>query len=178
MEPFRIDLEALRARARADIEKGALTPSYRADAEQVIAALNEVLATELVTAFTYRRHAYTASGLSADSVKEEFRSYAEESEAEADALAARIVQLNGQPDFNPAHLAARSHIRYATEGDLSSMIKHDLVAERTAIESYSEIIRWIGEDDPTSRRLLEQALERRERYAEDLASMIAQLAPR
>src|SRR5438128_1296364 len=147
MQPFHIDLEAVRARARADLGKGALTASYRGDPEKVIAALNELLATELVTALAYRRHAHSASGLAAESVKEEFREHADAAGADADAIAQRIVQLNGAPDLDPASLARRSHVRYETGEDLVQMIKHDLVAERTAIESYSEIIRWIGHDD-------------------------------
>jgi bacterioferritin len=165
----------VRARARAELAKGALTRSYRADPKQVIAVLNELLATELVSSLCYRRHHYTASGIASEAVKQEFLEYADAAERHADLISARIVQLNGAPDLDPATLAKRSHTDYEPGSDLVSMIKADLVAERTAIESYSEVIRWVGHDDSSTRRLLEQILERREDHAEDLASLITRL---
>lgn len=177
MQPFVTDVQKIRERARTAIDQGAVTPGYKADQQQVVKVLNEVLATEIVCALRYKRHYYTASGLNSESVKEEFLEHAKEEEEHADWVAERITQLNGEPNFNPAGLADRAHADYAEGTDLTSMIEEDLVAERIAIETYSEIIRWLGDNDPTTRRLIERILEKEEEHAEDLVSMISRLKP-
>jgi len=172
MEPFLTDIREIRDRARATITEGAVTSAYRADREKVIAVLNEALATELVCVLRYKFHYYMASGLSSEAVKSEFLQHAIEEQGHADRLAARIVQLNGKPDLNPANLTEHSHSEYVEGGDLRSMIREDLVAERIAIQTYSEIIRWLGDKDPTSCRLMKEILEKEEEHAEDLASLL------
>jgi bacterioferritin len=175
MSSFVTDIKKIRDRARQHIADGAVTGAYKADREQVIKVLNEVLATELVCVLRYKRHYYTATGLYSDSVKAEFLEHATEEQAHADAIATRIVQLNGKPDFNPASLTARSHAEYSDSDDLVKMIEENLIAERIAIETYAEIARWLGNDDATTRRLIESILEQEEEHAEDLASLIARL---
>ena len=178
MQAFASDIKKIRDRARQHISEGAVTGAYKADREQVIKVLNEALATEIVCVLRYKRHYFMASGMNSDSVKEEFRQHATEEQAHADAICTRIVQLNGEPDLNPQGLTTRSHSEYAEGSGLASMIKEDLVAERIAIETYSEIIRWLGEADPASRRLLEQILEKEEEHAEDMASLLAKTGGR
>ena len=173
MENFVADVQKIRDRARKHITDGAVTEAYRADREQVIKVLNEALATELVCVLRYKRHYFMASGVNADSVKEEFLEHANEEQAHADSICNRIVQLNGEPNLNPEGLTTRSHSEYAEGTDLVSMIREDLVAERIAIETYAEIVRWLGDGDPTTRRLMEQILEKEEEHAEDLASLLA-----
>jgi bacterioferritin len=158
------------------MDHGAVTESYKGDVKAVIRVLNEVLATELVCALRYRRHYYTASGIHAESVKGEFLQHAQEEEQHVDWVAVRIVQLNGSPNLNPEGLAARSHSEYQEGSDLLSMIKEDLVAERIAIESYSEIARWLGNDDVTTRRLMEEILKTEEEHADDLRSMLERMS--
>lgn len=175
MKPFVSDITKIRDRARRHIAEGAVTAGYKADREQVIKVLNEVLATELVCNLRYKRHYFMADGIHSEAVKEEFLQHANDELQHADAVATRIVQLNGAPDFNPEVLTARSHAPYAEGSDLISMIKEDLVAERIAVETYSEIVRWLGDDDPTSRRLIEQLLEKEEEHAEDMATLLARL---
>lgn len=175
MSAFVADVKKIRDRARQHIADGAVTGAYKADREQVVKVLNEVLATELVCVLRYKRHYYTAEGLYSESVKAEFLEHATEEQAHADAVATRIVQLNGKPDFNPASLVARSHAEYSDGTELIKMIEEDLVAERIAIETYSEIARWLGDNDPTTRRLIESILEQEEEHAEDLAALIARL---
>jgi bacterioferritin len=175
MDAFVNDIKKIRNRAREHIDNGAVTESYGADREQVIKVLNEVLATELVCTLRYRRHYYTASGMNSDSVKAEFLEHANEEQQHAEQVAERIVQLNGGPNFNPDGLATRSHAEYVEGDDLVSMIKEDLVAERIAIETYSEIARWLGDRDPTTRRVIEQILEKEEEHAEDMASLLAKV---
>jgi bacterioferritin len=170
------DIQAIRARARAHMAEGAVTDSYGAEREAVIKVLNEVLATEIVCTLRYRRHYHMATGLNSESVRAEFLEHAKEEERHAESVAERITQLNGAPDFDPAALAERSHAEYVEGSDLASMIREDLVAERIAIESYSEIVRWLGDGDPTTRRLLEQILEKEEEHAEDLASLLARVS--
>jgi bacterioferritin len=143
----------------------------------VVKVLNEVLATEIVCMLRYKRHYYAADGIHSESVKAEFLEHAKEEEQHADWIAERITQLNGEPDFNPEGLATRSHADYVEGDDLISMIEEDLVAERIAIETYSEIIRWLGDSDPTSRRLIERILEKEEEHAEDLVTLISRLKP-
>lgn len=175
MGAFVADMKKIRERAKQHISDGAVTAANKTNSEEVVKVLNEVLATELVCHLRYKRHYYTASGLYSDSVKAEFLEHAAEEQAHADSVAARIVQLNGKPDFNPASLADRSHADYTEGDDLVKMIEEDLIAERIAIETYSEIARWLGDRDPTSRRLIESILEKEEEHAEDLSSLIARL---
>jgi bacterioferritin len=172
MQPFASDIKKIRDRARQHSSQGAVTGAYKADREQVIKVLNEALATEIVCVLRYKRHYFMASGINSDSVKEEFLQHAAEEQDHADAISNRIGQLNGAPNLNPEGLTTRSHSEYAEGTDLASMIKEDLVAERIAIETYSEIIRWLGDSDTTTRRLMEQILDKEEEHAEDMASLL------
>ena len=175
---FLTDIQTLRARARATIEAGPITEAYGADRERVIAVLNEALATELVCVLRYKRHYYMAEGLNAGPVAAEFLQHANEEMGHADQIALRITQLQGEPNFDPEGLSARSHAEYREGVDLLDMIKEDLVAERIAIESYSEIIRWLGSGDTTTRRMMEDILAVEEEHADDLLSLLADLAGR
>lgn len=174
-QPFLTDIQTLRERARKHIEDGAITAGYRADRETVIKLLNEALATELVCILRYKRHHFMAAGINADAVAAEFLVHANEEQQHADQIAARIVQLKGEPDFNPEGLASRSHAEYVEGDNLVDMIREDLVAERIAIDSYSEMIRYIGDKDVTTRRMLEGILAMEEEHADDLASMLQDL---
>lgn len=169
---FLTDLKMLRARARQHIEQGAVTPGYRADREVVLRLLNEALATEIVCVLRYKRHYFMATGIHSQSVAAEFLEHANEEQVHADRLAERIIELRGAPNFSPEGLLSRSHSEYIEGNSLADMIKEDLVAERIAIDSYGEMIRFIGEDDPTTRRLLEEILASEEGHAEDLASLL------
>ena len=169
---FVTDIEAIRQRARHHIENGAVTDAYRGDRETVVKVLNEALATELVCVLRYKRHYYTATGIHAQAVAEEFLEHASEEQEHADMIAERITQLDGAPDFNPATLASRSHSEYVEGASLAEMIREDLVAERIAIESYNEIIRYLGDNDPTSRRVMEEVLAKEEEHAEELRNLI------
>ncbi len=174
-KPFLTDIKTLRDRARKHIERGAVTPGYRADRETVIRVLNEALATELICTLRYKRHFFMAKGIHATAVAQEFQQHAAEEQQHADQIAERIVQLGGEPNFNPEGLSTRSHAEYVEGKDLTDMIKEDLVAERIAIDSYGEIIRYLGDNDPTSRAMMEQILTREEEHAEDLASLLQEL---
>lgn len=165
-------VEEIRTVARQDVGEGAVTPSYAADRPAVLRLLNEALATEIVCTLRYRRHYYTAEGLLAQAVKKEFLVHAQEEQQHADQIAERIVQLGGQPDFNPESLAGRSHADYHEGNDLQEMIEEDLVAERVAIESYRTMIRYLADADPTTRRMLEDILAMEEAHAEELSSML------
>ncbi len=169
---FLTDIKELRRRARSHIEQGAITAAYRGDRETVLRLLNEALATELVCVLRYKRHYYMASGIHAQAVAAEFLEHASEEQTHADLIAERINQLGGEPDLNPEGLLTRSHSEYVEGDDLVDMIKEDLVAERIAIDSYSEMIRYIAEDDPTTRRMLEGILATEEEHAEDLRILI------
>jgi bacterioferritin len=173
---FVSDIEAIRRRARQHIENGAVTDAYRGDRDTVIKVLNEALATELVCVLRYKRHHYAASGIHAQAVANEFLEHAKEEQEHADMLAERITQLGGDPDFNPETLAKRSHSEYVEGKNLSDMIREDLIAERIAIESYNEIIRYLSDNDPTSRRVMEEILAKEEEHAEDLKTLIQTLA--
>jgi bacterioferritin len=173
---FVSDLEEIRRRARQHIEDGAVTEDYKADRQTVIRVLNEALATELVCVLRYKRHYYMATGIHAQAVAEEFLEHSKEEEEHADKIAERITQLDGAPDFNPEILAKRSHSQYVEGTSLVDMIREDLVAERIAIQSYSEIIRYLGEKDPTSRRVMEEILSKEEEHADDLRSLIESVA--
>jgi bacterioferritin len=169
------DVETLRANARKHIEKGPITDSYGADTKRVVTVLNEALATELVCVLRYKRHYYMAEGINSGPVAAEFLQHAAEEQGHADQIAARIVQLQGEPDFNPATLVARSHAEYVEGTTLAEMIEEDLVAERVAIASYSEIAAWLGNDDLTTRRLMEQILAVEEEHADDLLTFLKQM---
>jgi bacterioferritin len=174
-QPFLTDVQTLRKRAREHIEQGAVTQGYTADRETVLKLLNEALATELICVLRYRRHYFMASGLEAQSVAAEFLQHANEEQGHADQIAARIVQLGGEPNFSPDGLSTRSHAEYVEGTDLIDMIKEDLVAERIAIDSYREMVTYCGNEDPTTRRLLEEILGVEEEHAEDLVSMLQRL---
>ncbi|HET6148569.1 MAG TPA: ferritin-like domain-containing protein [Polyangia bacterium] len=173
--PFVSDIKEIRRRAREHILKGAVTENYRGDRETVIKVLNEALATEIVCTLRYRRHYYMASGIHAQAVAQEFLEHANEEQGHADQIAARIVQLDGEPDFNPANLVTRSHADYVEGENLIDMIREDLVAERIAIDSYGEIVRYLADTDPTSRRLMESILAVEEEHAEDLKTLLESL---
>src|SRR6059058_307583 len=153
---FLSDVETLRRRAREHIAQGAVTSGYHADREVVVKLLNEALATEIVCVLRYKRHYFMASGIHAEGVAAEFLQHANEEQGHADQIAARIVQLGGAPNLNPEGLLSRSHAEYVEGDTLIDMIKEDLVAERIAIDSYRELITYFGNDDPTSRRLMEE----------------------
>lgn len=170
-------IASLRKRARQHIENGAVTESYAADRETVLRLLNEALATELVCTLRYRRHYFMAHGVHAEAIKEEFRTHAQEELEHADRIAARIVQLDGAPNFDPRGLAERSHAEYVPGTTLNDMIRENLVAERIAIDSYKEMVSYIGPRDSTTRRLLEEILAKEEEHAEDLSSMLSAVTP-
>jgi len=169
---FTLDIKSIRERARKHIGDGAVTTGYKAKAPIVVNLLNDALATEVVCVLRYKRHYFMAQGLSSESVKTEFLEHAQEEQAHADALAERIVQLGGEPNFSPDGLLHRSHSEYAEGHSLEDMIREDLVAERIAIDSYRQMIEYIGGDDPTTRRLLEEITAKEEEHAEDLASLL------
>jgi len=174
-KPFLTDIKTLRERARNHIEQGAVTEGYKADRETVIKVLNEALATEIVCVLRYRRHYFMASGINADSVAAEFLQHSNDEQGHADQIAQRIVQLGGEPNFNPEGLLTRSHAEYVEGETLTDMIKEDLVAERIAIDSYRDIVQYLGNDDPTSRRLMETILAVEEEHADDLVSLLGKI---
>lgn len=174
-QPFLTDIKELRRRARQHIENGAVTEGYKGNLETAVRLLNEALATEIVCVLRYKRHHYTAKGIHAQAVAQEFLEHADEEQGHADSLAERIIQLNGSPNLNPEGLLMRSHSEYVEGDTLVEMIKEDLVAERIAIESYSEMIRYFANDDPTTRRLLEGILANEEEHAEDMKTLIERL---
>jgi bacterioferritin len=173
--PFVSDLKEIRRRAREHILQGAVTDGYRGDRETVIRVLNEALATEIVCVLRYRRHYFMASGIHAQAVAAEFLEHSKEEQKHADSIAERITQLDGEPDLNPANLLTRSHAEYVEGGSLIEMIREDLIAERIAIDSYGEIIRYLGDTDPTSRRLMESILAVEEEHAEDMKTLLESL---
>lgn len=170
---FLSDIATLRARARKQIEDGALTPGYQLDAPFVVNLLNAALATELVCVLRYRQHAVVASGIQAEPIAAEFLVHSNEELAHADMLAKRIVQLGGSPEMDPAGLSGRSHAEYVTCDSLADMIRENLIAERIAIESYREIIQVFGDKDPTSRSMLESILATEEAHADELADLLS-----
>ena len=169
---FLSDVSELRRRAREHIENGAVTSRYGLDVEAAAKVLNEALATELVCVLRYKFHYFMAKGIHAQAVQQEFLEHANEEQGHADSLAARIVQLGGKPDLNPAILTERSHAEYIEGDSIESMIREDLVAERVAIESYGEMVDFFGDKDPTTRRLIEQILAVEEEHAEDLVTLL------
>jgi bacterioferritin len=174
-KPFLTDVQELRRRARQHIEEGAVTEGYRGNRETVIKLLNEALATEIVCVLRYKRHYFMAQGIHADPIAAEFLQHANEEQGHADQIAGRIVQLGGSPNFSPEGLLTRSHSEYVEGQTLLDMIKEDLVAERVAIDSYTEMIRYVGDDDITTRRMLEGILQVEEEHADDLASFLADI---
>lgn len=174
-KPFLTDVKELRKRAREHMDRGALTESYALDPKVVIDILNEALATEIVCVLRYKRHFYSAKGLNKDAVAAEFLQHATEEQGHADRISERITQLGGDPDLNPATLTSRSHSEYEEGDDLISMIKENLVAERIAIESYSEMIRFFGDKDITTRRLIESVLGNEEEHANDMLDLLDKL---
>ncbi len=174
--PFVADIQELRRRAREHMEMGAVTSSYSADREAVIRILNEVLATEIVCVLRYKRHYYMATGIHAQAVAQEFLEHANEEQGHADLAAERITQLGGEPNFNPEGLATRSHSQYIEGQSLLDMVREDLVAERIAVESYNEIIRYLGNDDPTTRIAMEQILAKEEEHADDMKKLLETLS--
>lgn len=169
---FVTDIEEIRRRARQHMERGAVTEGYRADRETVIHILNQALATEIVCVLRYKRHYFMASGIHAQAVAEEFLEHAKEEQEHADLIAERITQLDGEPDLNPEGMLTRSHSEYVEGTNLLDMLREDLVAERVAIDSYSEIVRYLGDDDPTSRRMMEEILSKEEEHADDLKTLL------
>ncbi|TKA12132.1 ferritin-like domain-containing protein [Actinacidiphila oryziradicis] len=175
MAEFLTDIKTLRERARQEIGKGPVTDAYGADLQRVLQVLNEALATELICVLRYKRHYYTATGLYSEPVAAEFLQHAQEEQAHADKLAQRIAQLGGEPDFNPDTLTSRSHTPYDASLDLLEMLKEDLVAERVAVASYTEIIQWLGDNDPTTRRVFEELLAQEEEHADDLRTLLERI---
>lgn len=169
------DVKTLRARARQGIADGAMTASYKAKVETVIELLNEALATEIVCVLRYKRHYFMAGGINSLGVKGEFLQHAAEEQLHADQLAERIVQLGGEPNLSPEGLLSRSHSEYVEGDSLVEMITEDLVAERIAIDSYREMVTYVGTDDPTTCNVLEEILAQEEEHAEDLASLLQEL---
>jgi len=172
-----LNVQAIRERARRHMERGAVTESYGADRDVSIQLLNGALATELVCVLRYKRHYFMASGIHAEAAAAEFREHATEEQEHADRIAARIVQLGGEPDFSPHELAERSHAEYVEGKNLLEMIREDLVAERIAIESYTEMVRYFGTKDPTSRVLIESILATEEEHADDMYSLLEGVLP-
>ena len=168
----------IRERARKHLEMGAVTDEYKADRTEVIKILNELLATELMCVLRYKSYYYNVSGIHSDAVKPEFLQHAQEAQQHVDLLVQRIVELNGAPDFNPAGLAQRSRSEFCQPKGLVDMIRDDLIAERIAVESYSEVARWLGLDDPTTRKILLDILAVEEEHAMDMKRLIAQLLQR
>lgn len=172
---FLTDVKTLRERARQQIDQGPITEAYGADRLRVIDVLQEALATELVCYLRYTRHFYASTGLQAAGVAAEFLEHAGQELDHANSIAARITQLQGLPDFNPDVLSARSHAEYVEGTGLLDMVKEDLVAERIAIASYTEIAAWLGDKDPTTRNLMEQILAVEEEHADDLLSILQEM---
>jgi bacterioferritin len=172
MADFLTDVKTLRKQARAQIKKGPVTAAYGADIDRVLEVLNTALATELVCVLRYRQHHFAAKGLDSEPVAAEFLVHANEEQAHADQIAERIGQLGGTPDLNPDTLSSRAHSEYRTAPGLLEMIKENLVAERIAVASYTEIINWLGHDDPTTRRMFEEILAVEEEHADDMLNFL------
>jgi bacterioferritin len=178
MNAFKADIEQIRRRAREKMDQGPVTEAYRADVDKVIDVLNEVLATEIVCTLRYKNHYFMAQGIHGQSVAGEFLEHARDEEQHADMVAKRITELNGRPNFNPEGLRTRSHAEYEEGDTLEDMIREDLIAERIAVSTYSEIVRWLGNDDPTTRRMIEEILAKEEEHADDLAKLLVRLGAR
>jgi bacterioferritin len=174
---FLTDIQTIRKRARQHMENGAVTEAYKGDRPTVLRLLNEALATEIVCILRYKRHYHTATGIHAQAVAQEFLEHANEEQVHSDQIAARIVQLGGSPNYNPEGILTRSHAEYVEGETLVDMIREDLVAERIAIDSYAEMVRYIGDTDPTTRRMMEEILAAEEEHADDLATLLDTLDP-
>ncbi len=169
---FVMDVQAIRRRAREHMEKGAVTNNYEGNVETAIKILNEALATELVCVLRYKFHSIAAQGINSDSVKQEFAEHAQDEQEHAEWLGERINQLGGKPNFNPEGILTRSATQYVEGDSLLSMIKENLVAERIAIETYREMVRYFAERDPTTRKLLEKILAKEEEHANDMQDLL------
>jgi len=169
---FEIDIDAIRKRARSHVEDGAVTEGYRGDRETVLRLLNEALATEIVCVLRYKRHYFMAKGLNAEPAAAEFAEHATEEQEHADRIAERIVQLGGAPNLSPEGLLQRSHSEYVEANSLKEMIRENVVAERIAIDSYRQMIDYIGDNDPTTRRMLEEILAVEEEHADELSDFL------
>ena len=174
---FFTDIKTIRERARRHIENGAVTKGYKGELEVVLRLLNDALAIEIVCVLRYKRHHYMATGIHSQAVAAEFLEHAAEEQGHADQIAARIVQLGGAPDFDPKGLTGRSHSEYVAGESLMDMIREDLVAERIAIDTYGEMIRYIGNSDPTTESMLKGILATEEEHADDMANLLATLDP-
>ena len=174
-QPFVHDVTAIRKRAREHIQCGAVTEDYRGDLQTILKLLNEALATEIVCVLRYKFHYFAAQGILSEPIKNEFQEHAEEEQDHADRIAKRIVELEGKPNFNPEGLVSRSTSQYAEGTSLTEMIEEDLIAERIAIESYRDMIRYVGLNDPTTRRMLEHILAKEEEHAEELSSLLVNI---
>jgi bacterioferritin len=172
MPHFVRDVEEIRQRAIHKMEEGAVTASYKGDVKQSISILNEALATEIVCVLRYLHHYFMATGVHAKSVADEFKEHADDEREHADMLAERIQQLGGKPDFNPKGLLERSVSQYVEGETLAEMIREDLIAERVVIEVYNDMIRHFGDNDPTTRIMLEHLLQKEEEHASDLADLL------
>lgn len=169
------DVKTLRKRARQHIDDGAVTTGYAADRKTVLKLLNNALATEIICVLRYRRHHYMARGIESKSIADEFLAHSNEELGHADLIAERIVQLGGEPDFSPDSLTSRSHAEYIAADSLANMVKENLIAERIAIDSYREMIQYLGDQDPTTRRMLESILAVEEKHAEEMADLLGGL---
>jgi len=169
---FLTDVKEIRRRARQQIMEGAVTSDYKADRETVVRILNQALATEIVCVLRYKRHHYMAKGIHSKAVAEEFLEHANEEQGHVDQIAERITQLDGAPNFSPEGMLTRSHSEYVEGETLLDMIREDLIAERIAVESYSEIIRYLADNDPTSKRMMEGILANEEEHAEDMKTLL------
>jgi bacterioferritin len=176
MNTFKADIEEIRRRAIDKMSDGAVTAFYKADREKVIEVLNDVLATETVCTLRYRSHYFMAKGIHSSGVENEFLEHAKEEQEHADRVAKRITELGGTPNLNPEGLGTRSHAEYGHGVRLEEMIQEDLIAERIAIATYAEIIRWIGSDDPTTRRMMEELLAKEEEHADDMAKLLSRVS--
>ncbi len=175
MEPLQIDFASVRDSARAQVLDGAMTGAYRGDRKKVVEVLNSVLANELVCALRYKNHYYLVQGIEGQTVAEELLEHAKEEMAHADAVALRIRQLGGDPEMDPAVIADRSHCEFKAPKNWREIIRENVIAERIAVQTYSQIVRWLGNKDPTSRRLMERLLEKEEEHADELADLLARL---
>lgn len=171
-KPFFTDLKTIRERARKYIKDGAVTKGYKADREKIVDLLNQALATEIVCVLRYKNHYFLAAGIHSEAVADEFLEHAQEEQEHADALCERIVQLKGRPDLDPQGLSLKSHAEYVEGYNLKQMIEENLIAERIAIDTYREIISYVGDDDPTTRRILEDILAQEEEHADDLSNLL------
>ena len=164
--------DQLRAQAREHVEQGPITASYPADRDVIVEQLNRALATECVCVLRYMRHYYCITGVISEPIKAHFLEHAREEQSHANKLAERIVQLGGEPDLNPATLAERSHAEYQTGNSIDDMVRENLIAERIAVESYREFIRFVGDRDPATRTMLEAILAQEEEHADELRDLL------